>query len=205
MKASELIPNAQNWRRHPATQQSALMGALNEIGYADALIAYESTEGLVLIDGHLRASTTPDTLVPVLITDLSEHEANKLMATLDPLAAMAETDYEQLKQLRNTITFQDEKLKEVVDKLLLGDMLFLERALQADEDGLPFPKFESNSENDDLYGDDEDWMTFSIRVTPEQRSLIMGAVNVNKHLYGSETTTDALTDICKYYSRTLER
>ena len=47
---------------------------------------------LMLIDGHLRAETTPDQLVPVLVLDVDENESNKLLATLDPLAAMAETD-----------------------------------------------------------------------------------------------------------------
>ena len=46
----------------------------------------------MLIDGHLRAETTPDQLVPVLVLDVDENESHKLLATLDPLAAMAETD-----------------------------------------------------------------------------------------------------------------
>ena len=42
---------------------------------------------LELVDGHLRAETTPDQEVPVLVLDIDEDEANKLLATLDPLAA----------------------------------------------------------------------------------------------------------------------
>ncbi len=45
----------------------------------------------MLMDGHLRAETTADQLVPVLVLDANEAEANKLLATLDPLAGMAET------------------------------------------------------------------------------------------------------------------
>ena len=92
VKAGELIPNERNWRRHPKKQQEALQGILAEVGYANALIAYQTKEGLKLIDGHLRASTTPDTEVPVLILDVTEAEANKLLASLDPMAAMAESD-----------------------------------------------------------------------------------------------------------------
>ena len=99
VRASELLPNPRNWRRHPASQTNALRGVLAEIGYADALIAYETPDGLMLIDGHLRAETTPDTEVPVLVTDLSEQEADKLLVTLDPLAAMATTNEEQLVSL----------------------------------------------------------------------------------------------------------
>ena len=58
--ASELIPNEKNWRRHSEFQQNVLRGLFKEIGYADALLARELPDGrLQLIDGHLRAATTP--------------------------------------------------------------------------------------------------------------------------------------------------
>src|SRR5437899_7670617 len=71
--ASELIPNPKNWREHSQFQQNVLRGLFAEIGYADALLVRELPNGrLQLIDGHLRAATTPDQLVPVLILDVSE-------------------------------------------------------------------------------------------------------------------------------------
>ena len=76
VKATELRPNPANWRTHPVAQQDALRGVLAEIGYADALLARETDDGeLVLIDGHLRAETTPDVMVPVLVLDVDEAEA----------------------------------------------------------------------------------------------------------------------------------
>lgn len=66
-----------------------------EIGYADALLARELLDRrLILIDGHLRADITPDAIVPMLVVDLDEAEADKLLLTLDPLAVMAEADQE---------------------------------------------------------------------------------------------------------------
>ena len=66
--ARELKPNPRNWRTHPAGQRSALAGLLAEVGYAAALVARELPDGtLELIDGHLRAETTPEAIVPVLI------------------------------------------------------------------------------------------------------------------------------------------
>jgi DNA modification methylase len=63
VKASELLPNPKNWRRHPKKQTAALRALLNEIGYADALIARELPDcRLQLLDGHLRAETTPGAL-----------------------------------------------------------------------------------------------------------------------------------------------
>jgi ParB-like chromosome segregation protein Spo0J len=82
--AKELLPNPRNWRRHPKVQADALRGLLTEIGYADALIARELPDGqLQLIDGHLRAEVTPDTEVPVLVVDVTEEEADKILLTLD--------------------------------------------------------------------------------------------------------------------------
>ena len=117
VKASELLTNPRNWRRHPAGQAEALRGALTEIGYADALIAYETPEGLMLIDGHLRAETTPDMEVPVLITDLDEDEANKLLMTLDPLSAMAETDRHALAELLANTAMQESALFTMVQDM----------------------------------------------------------------------------------------
>jgi len=45
---------------------------------------------LMLIHGHLRAETTKNAMVPVLVLDVTEAEADKLLLTLDPLAAMAQ-------------------------------------------------------------------------------------------------------------------
>ena len=91
--ASELMPNLKNWRRHPDKQRKAMRAVLQEIGYADALLARQDESGqLILIDGHLRADVTPTQDVPVLILDVTEGEADKILATLDPLASMAELD-----------------------------------------------------------------------------------------------------------------
>lgn len=117
--AAQLRPNVRNWRKHPAFQQDALRGLLAEIGYADALLARELADGsLELIDGHLRAETTPDAIVPVLIVDLDESEANKLLAALDPLAALAEADHDQLASLLSDVNTDSPALQAMFDDLL---------------------------------------------------------------------------------------
>ena len=98
--AESLLPNPKNWRTHNARQRNVLKGILAEIGYADALLARELPDGLLqLIDGHLRAETTPNQEVPVLVLDLNDVEADKLLATLDPLVALAGTDQTMLDDL----------------------------------------------------------------------------------------------------------
>ncbi len=118
VKASELAPNPKNWRTHPQEQQDALRGVLAEIGYADALLAREvKGGGLELIDGHLRAETTPDEIVPVLVLDLTAKEADKLLATLDPLAAMAEANEKALGKLLDEIETDSQAVQAMLDGL----------------------------------------------------------------------------------------
>ena len=113
--ASDLRPNPKNWRTHPKAQADALRGVLSEIGLADACLARELPDGsLMLIDGHLRAETLGDGDVPVLILDVNEAEADKLLATLDPLAAMAESDAAKLDELLRNVDTGSEALQQLI-------------------------------------------------------------------------------------------
>ncbi len=116
--ARSLRPNPRNWRTHPAAQQDALRGVLAEIGYADALLARELPDGsLELIDGHLRAETTPDQEVPVLVLDLTPAEADKLLVTLDPLSALAGRDNARLAELLAEVETSHDGLRQLFDAL----------------------------------------------------------------------------------------
>lgn len=118
VRAIELRPNPRNWRLHPETQRSALRGLLDEVGYASALLARELEDGrLELIDGHLRAETTPDEVVPVLVLDVSEQEADKLLATIDPLASMATADDAALAALLSRVETDAAAVQALLDGL----------------------------------------------------------------------------------------
>ena len=118
VKARDLVPNAKNWRIHPKAQASALRGLLAEVGYADALLARELSDGkLQLIDGHLRAETTPNAIVPVLVLDVTAEEADKLLATLDPLATMAEADAGRLNALLQTVRTDSVAVGELLERI----------------------------------------------------------------------------------------
>ena len=90
--ASELIENPKNWRKHPPSQRSAMAGALNEIGLADAVIARETPEGLELIDGHLRQEVLGDTPVPVLVAVALLHR--EILAQLELMVLEAGVEEE---------------------------------------------------------------------------------------------------------------
>jgi len=117
--AQSLRPHPKNWRTHNNRQRDVLKGILAEVGYADALLVRELPDGtLQLLDGHLRAETTPHQKVPVLILDLNDAEADKLLATLDPLAALAGTDQTMLDDLLAQIDTENIALQEFLRSLV---------------------------------------------------------------------------------------
>ena len=105
------------WRTHPIAQRETMAGLLREVGYVDALIARETPTGLELIDGHLRRDITPDDEVPVLVVDLTDEEADKVLATFDPVTAMAEHDDKLLGELLAKIDTQDAGVRQLLTDL----------------------------------------------------------------------------------------
>ena len=117
IRAGDLVPHPGNWRTHPERQRQALQGVLESIGYADAVLARRLPGGqLGLIDGHLRADLDPDQRIPVLVLDVDDQEALAILATHDPLAAMAGADDPALVELLEGLRGSpDLELDHVVD------------------------------------------------------------------------------------------
>jgi hypothetical protein len=97
----ELADNELNWRRHPDGQVASLEAVLEEVGWAGAALFNERTKRL--IDGHLRKKVPQklrvDGKIPVLVGSWTEEQEKTILATLDPLAAMAEADDQKLGEL----------------------------------------------------------------------------------------------------------
>ena len=131
--AKDLLPNPRNWRTHPKAQREALRGILAEVGFADACLARELPDGtLRLVDGHLRVEESPDAKIPTLILKLTDAEEAKLLAVLDPLAAMAETDADALGALAAGLDFQSDALARLVEGMVPTDDAALEPATAND-------------------------------------------------------------------------
>lgn len=136
VRAKELQPHPANWRRHPERQRAALRGLLRQIGYADALLARREGERLVLIDGHLRRSMDPEQVVPVLVLDLDEREAELMLSTLDPLASMATPDPVVLADLLDRVKASSAAVRELLESVAKGAGIALAH-LRKDPDQLP--------------------------------------------------------------------
>jgi hypothetical protein len=116
--ADQLQPNPKNWRKHPESQANALRGVLAEVGIASAVLARETPEGgLILIDGHLRTETLHNAEIPVLVLDVTEEEADKILATFDPLGAMAESDADALRALLEEVETGSQELADMLTAL----------------------------------------------------------------------------------------
>jgi DNA modification methylase len=116
--AAELLPNQRNWRKHPPAQRNALRGLLQDVGFAGAVLARQGAEGqLILVDGHLRKDTLPGETIPVLVTDLTEAEADMVLATFDPIGAMATRDDAALRELLASLSSSDPGLNGLLEKL----------------------------------------------------------------------------------------
>lgn len=111
----ELVANSSNWRLHPVRQKAATKEAIGYVGWVERVLVNMRTgdewpddeRGVsTLVDGHMRleiAIEAGDETVPVDFVDLTPAEESYVLATLDPLGALARTDNEQLLELTSRI------------------------------------------------------------------------------------------------------
>lgn len=115
---AELAENPANWRTHPDNQLAALTDVMAEVGWAGACLYNERTKRL--IDGHARRKVALDQgteRVPVLVGNWTEEQEKKILATLDPLAAMAEANTEALDALLRDVQTGSEALAGMLTEL----------------------------------------------------------------------------------------
>jgi hypothetical protein len=132
VRAGDLVPHPLQFRLHPDTQRDMLAASLREVGFARSLLGYRLPDGRIqLIDGHLRRSIDPDMQVTVELLDANEDEARKLLLTIDPLAAKAETDEEMAAELARMTSTDQEELQALWNSL--GNQPTLEDLLKEPE------------------------------------------------------------------------
>jgi len=116
IEAGSLAENPHNWRRHPPSQLRALSDLIHDpaVGWAGVLLFNERTGHL--IDGHARkAAAQADELVPVLVGNWSPEAEKKILATLDPLAALAGGDSDAYDELTRGLDVDSLFVRDVID------------------------------------------------------------------------------------------
>jgi hypothetical protein len=180
-KASELKANPKNWRTHGDRQKLAMNGLLSEIGFAGAVIARELEDGsLMLIDGHLRQETAGDQEVPVLVLDVDEQEADRLLLTFDPLKEMASTDYAALESLLSEVKTNESHVADLFEKL---------------QDTIPQPEdFEDVEDEDVDYQDMDGIRMIQLFLSDSAREGFFMQADALSSVYETDNMTDTITE-----------
>ena len=117
--AREFLANPGNWRIHPKAQQEALAGVLSEVGWVQDVVENVRTGNV--IDGHLRVTLamrrSEEEPVPYVQVDLSPEEEALILATLDPLSAMAVADAQKLDELLRDVQTGDSAVQAMLVEL----------------------------------------------------------------------------------------
>jgi DNA modification methylase len=151
---NSLDENPRNWRTHPQKQLDGLRDAIQEVGWAGALLYNERTKRL--IDGHARKKLFKGKgRVPVLIGSWTEEQEMKILATLDPLAALAQADKGALDALLGEVHTDSDAVQALLEELAAGDLVdFLEPEKAeglTDPDDIPEPPDEPTTKPGDLW------------------------------------------------------
>jgi hypothetical protein len=115
---TQLLANPLNWRAHPGRQRDAIRGSLSEVGWVQQVIVNQTTGHVV--DGHLRieeAISAGAPSIPVLYVELTEEEERIVLATLDPIGAMATKSDEQLAALLEGVSVDNAALADLLARL----------------------------------------------------------------------------------------
>src|SRR4051794_1845490 len=100
----QLLANPRNFRIHPKPQQDALLAALREVGVVQDVIV--NCESGFVVDGHLRVSlaiSEQQPRIPVKYVELTPDEEALILATFDPISALAGADAQQFAALLGDI------------------------------------------------------------------------------------------------------
>jgi len=147
----EVAPNPRNWRTHPQSQRDALRGILGQVGIAAPVIAYYSERAgnrLMLIDGHERM--TVGVPFPCAILDVDDAEADTLLATFDPITAMATANNEALDALLRDVTTDSPALTQMLAELAEDAGLYADTPTIT-EDDVPEPPVDPITKPGDLW------------------------------------------------------
>lgn len=139
----QLLANPLNFRIHPKPQQEALAGVLDQVGWVQDVIVNRTTGHVV--DGHLRVSLAlgrGERSVPVVYVELDDHEEKLILATIDPIAAMAATDAEKLDELLRDVAADSTAVQAMLSDLAESAGILADKPPVADDPGAQIDRAE---------------------------------------------------------------
>ena len=115
---SALMPHPENWREHPATQKAMLDGIIEDVGYVQSVLVNKRTGHIV--DGHMRVAMAVEQgwdTIPVEYVDLNENEEKIVLATINPVAGLAEKNKERISAIADAIETKNSRVKGLISSL----------------------------------------------------------------------------------------
>jgi hypothetical protein len=131
----ELLAHPNNWRNHPRYQQEALRSVINDVGFIRSVTVNRLTGHI--LDGHLRAYMAlqeGQTEIPVEYVEVAPELEAEVLATFDPIAALATVDENALQNILQEIQTDQEPLQHMLARLAQGTKPKLSRFGETDED-----------------------------------------------------------------------
>lgn len=103
--ANQFLAHPDNWRQHPPDQREKFIAIMKAVGWVQNVI--ENVRTGHVIDGHLRIEETltrnEHEEIPYTQVDISEAEEMLILATFDPISALAKTADEKLGEVLRLI------------------------------------------------------------------------------------------------------
>lgn len=135
VRVGDIVDNPKNYRTHDDLQRSSFRATVGEIGwygYPDVFEHPDFPGRVMLIDGELRSHHLaehygPDAFIDVNLTDFSPTEADKALATKDPLAGMAGVEKAALAGLLNELEAGSAEFEALIATLANEEKINLDR------------------------------------------------------------------------------
>jgi hypothetical protein len=133
VRIADILEHPQNFRTHDDQQRASLAATVGEIGwygYPDVFEHPEHPGKVMLVDGELRkehliAHYGPDAAIDVNVCDFTPGEAEKALATKDPLAAMAGVDEAKLSELLRSLDAESPDFERLIAELAAAERIDL--------------------------------------------------------------------------------
>lgn len=144
VEPASLLANPENWRIHPKHQQEALKGVIDEVGFVSPILVQDGTD--VVVDGHMRVTLAlrdNEPTIPVTYLDLNDAEMKLILATFDPISALAVADAALLESLLREVTTGEAAVQTMLAELATNEGIT--------PPNVEFPEYTEDVENDVQY------------------------------------------------------